>query len=123
MLACWHVAGARKGLVQRLTVLHLAQFSIFVHHIGLYLPFHPLTCTTSPDCFSSPQQLGIPFIEHESFFFVYSCCFSLHQSDSVDLMQAVLPALQITVISSNKLVAMLEHSAGAVTSADLSSGR
>ncbi len=38
-------------------------------------------------------------------------------------MQAVLPALQITVISSNKLVAMLEHSAGVVTSADLSSGR
>ncbi|KAL0052460.1 hypothetical protein WJX82_002586 [Trebouxia sp. C0006] len=38
-------------------------------------------------------------------------------------LKAVLPALQITVISSNKLVAMLEHSAGAVTSADLSSGR
>ena len=80
--------------------------------------------TASPDCFSSPQQLGIPFkCEYKSFIFVYSCCLSFHQSDSVDLMQAVLPDLQITVISSNKLVAMLEHSAGAVTSADLSSGR
>lgn len=38
-------------------------------------------------------------------------------------MQAVLPALQITVISSNKLVAMLEHSASVVSAADLSSGK
>ncbi|KAL0031273.1 hypothetical protein WJX77_012514 [Trebouxia sp. C0004] len=38
-------------------------------------------------------------------------------------LKAVLPALQITVVSSNKLIAMLEHSASAVTTADLSSGR
>jgi hypothetical protein len=34
---CWHVACARKGLVQRLTVLHLAQFSTFVHHAYIFL--------------------------------------------------------------------------------------
>ncbi len=106
-----------------LTVLHLAQFSTFVHHACMFN-----SLTNLPDCFPSPQHCGIPSKfgfkgEHESFFFVYSCCFSFHQSDSVDLVQAVLPALQITVISSNKLVAMLEHSAGDVTSADLSSGR
>ncbi|KAL0022982.1 hypothetical protein WJX79_001567 [Trebouxia sp. C0005] len=38
-------------------------------------------------------------------------------------LKAVLPALQITVISSNKLVAMLEHSASVVSAADLSSGK
>lgn len=119
---CWHVASVPgRGTGEELLCLLTSSTHFCTMPSSAYM-FHPLTIP--PNCPSSLQQLGIPSTgDHKSFFFVYSCCFSFHQPGYVDLMQAVLPALQITVISSNKLVAMLEHSASAVTSADLSSGR
>ena len=52
------------------------------------------------------------------------CCCGVHLSSLlVAVLQAVIPVINVMVITSNKLLALMENACGTVTSDEFSSGR